>query len=88
MVQTATLSAQNGWQVVYADMPEGSYSIVEVDVPKGFTATYSQNGYEFTVTNTASLAQTGHLFWPIPVLVITGLCLIVLGFIVFRRNEE
>ena len=34
------------------------------------------------------LAQTGHLFWPIPVLVITGLCLIVLGFIVFRRNEE
>ena len=54
MVETATLNAQNNWQVTYSDMPESdAYSIVEVNVPKGFTATYSNKGYVFTVTNTA-----------------------------------
>ena len=91
LVETATLSDQNNWQVIYTDMPESDvYSIVEVNVPKGFTATYSKNGYIFTVTNTASLAQTGQLVWPIPVLAMTGLFLIVVGSIVLRktRNEN
>jgi hypothetical protein len=70
-------------------MPESdAYSIVEVDVPKGFTATYSQNGYVFTVTNTGSLAQTGQLIWPIPVLAMVGLCLIAIGIIVLRKPRN
>ena len=86
VVETATLSDQNNWQVTYTDMPESDvYSIVEVNVPKGFTATYSQNGYVFTVTNSASLIQTGQLIWPIPVLALAGLCLIAVGTIVLRK---
>ena len=89
VVETATLSAQNNWQVTYTDMPESDgYSIVEVNVPKGFTATYSKSGYVFTVTNTASLAQTGQLIWPIPVLAMAGLCLIVVGTIVLRKTRN
>ena len=85
-VKTATLGAQNKWQITYTDMPESdAYSIVEVDVPKGFTATYSQSGYVFTVTNTSSLAQTGQLIWPIPVLAMAGLCLIAVGTILLRK---
>ena len=86
VVETATLSDQNNWQVTYTDMPESDvYSIVEVNVPKGFTATYLQNGYVFTVTNSASLIQTGQLIWPIPVLALAGLCLIAVGTIVLRK---
>ena len=89
VVETATLSAQNNWQVTYTDMPESdAYSIVEVNVPKGFTATYSQRGYVFTVTNSASLAQTGQLIWPIPVLAMTGLCLLAVGTIVLRKTRN
>jgi hypothetical protein len=91
IVETATLSDQNNWQVTYSDMPESdAYSIKEVSVPKGFTATYSKSGYTFTVTNTASLIQTGQLVWPIPVLAMLGLCLITVGTIVLRktRNEN
>ena len=89
MVETATLNAQNNWQVTYSDMPESdAYSIVEVNVPKGFTATYSNKGYVFTVTNTASLAQTGQLIWPIPVLALAGLCLITIGAIVLRKPRN
>ena len=89
VVKTATLSGQNNWQVTYTDMPESdAYSIVEVNVPKGFTATYSKSGYVFTVTNTSALAQTGQLVWPIPVLAMAGLFLIVVGSILLRKTRK
>lgn len=89
LIETAVLTAQNNWQVTYSDMPESdAYSIAEVNVPKGFTATYSKSGYVFTVTNTASLAQTGQLIWPIPVLAMAGLCLIAVGTIVLRKTRN
>lgn len=89
VVKTATLSGKNNWQVTYTDMPESdAYSIVEVNVPKGFTATYSKSGYVFTVTNTSTLAQTGQLVWPIPVLAMAGLFLIVVGSILLRKTRK
>ena len=89
VVETATLNAQNHWQVTYPNMPQSDlYSIVELNVPKGFTATYSQSGYVFTVTNTASLAQTGQLVWPIPVLAMVGLCLLAVGSAVLRTTRK
>ena len=91
VIETAILNDKNNWQVTYSDMPESdAYSIVEVNNPEGFTATYEKNGYVFTVTNTASLIQTGQLVWPIPVLAMVGLFLIAVGSIVLRkmRNEN
>ena len=89
VIETAVLSEENNWQVVYTDLPESdAYSIVEVDVPDGFTATYTRNGYDFTVTNTAALIQTGQLVWPIPVLAMAGLCLIAVGTTVLRRTRD
>ena len=89
VVKTATLSAQNNWQVTYTDMPQSdAYSIKEVNVPKGFTATYKQNGYVFTVTNTSTLIQTGQLQWPIPVLAIGGMLLLAVGITLLRKKRE
>ena len=89
VVKTATLNAQNNWQVSYTDMPESdAYSIKEVNVPKGFTATYQQNGYVFTVTNTSTLIQTGQLMWPIPVLAISGMLLIAVGIALLKKKRK
>jgi hypothetical protein len=89
VIETAILSGQNNWKVTYTDMPESdAYSIVEVNVPKGFTVTYSKNGYIFTATNSASLIQTGQLIWPIPVLAMAGLCLITVGTTVLRKTRN
>ena len=89
VVETAILNAQNNWQVTYADMPESdAYSIKEVDVPKGFTATYKQKGYVFTVTNTSTLIQTGQLMWPIPVLSICGMLLIAVGITLLQKKRK
>jgi hypothetical protein len=89
VVKTATLSKDNNWQITYNDMPESdAYSIKEIDVPKGFTATYSQTGYVFTVTNTSTLIQTGQLMWPIPVLAVGGMLLIAVGITLLQNKRN
>ena len=89
VIATAVLNEQNQWQIVYTNMPESdAYSIVEVDVPKGFVASYSRNGYIFTVTNSAFLIQTGQPVWPIPVLALVGLCLVAVGCAVLRKTGD
>jgi hypothetical protein len=89
VVKTATLNAQNNWQVTYTGMPESdAYSVNEVNVPKGFTATYKQNGYVFTVTNTSTLIQTGQLIWPIPVLAVSGMLFIAVGIVLLRNKRK
>jgi hypothetical protein len=87
VVKTATLSDENNWQVTYTDLPQSdAYSIKEVNVPKGFTATYSKAGYVFTVTNTSTLIQTGQLIWPIPVLAMAGMLLLVVGVLLLQKK--
>lgn len=89
VVETATLGENNNWQVTYTNLPESdAYSIKEVDVPKGFTATYKQNAYVFTVTNTSTLIQTGQLIWPIPVLVLVGVLLIAVGSVLLQKKRK
>lgn len=89
VVKTATLNAQNNWQVTYTGMQESdAYSIKEIDVPKGFTATYSKAGYVFTVTNTSTLIQTGQLIWPIPILAVGGMLLIVVGITLLQKKRK
>ena len=88
-VKTAVLNEENNWQVTYSGMPESdAYSIQEIHIPKGFTATYSQTGYVFAVTNTPSLAQTGQLIWPIPVLAVGGMLLIAVGSILLQKKRK
>ena len=89
VIKTATLNAQNNWQVTYTNMPESdAYSIQEVDVPKGFTVTYSKAGYVFTATNTSTLIQTGQLTWPIPVLSISGMLLLAAGIMLLQKKRK
>jgi hypothetical protein len=89
VVETATLNEANNWQITYSDLPESDgYSVKEINVPKGYTPTYAQKGHEFTVTNTASLAQTGQLIWPIPVLAAAGIFFLLMGFALLCKPEK
>lgn len=89
VVETAVLNKDNNWQITYPNMPESdAYTIEEVDVPKGFTATYKQRGYVFTVTNTSTLIQTGQLIWPIPVLAFAGIALIGAGAVLLQKKRN
>ena len=89
VVKTAVLNKRNNWYVTYTGMPESdAYSIREVDIPKGFKATYHKKGYLFTVTNTSTLAQTGQLIWPIPVLAVSGMLFITAGVILLQKKRK
>ena len=89
VIRTAVLNADNNWQVTYTNMPESdAYSIQEIHIPKGFTATYQQNAYVFTVTNTSTLIQTGQLIWPIPVLALVGVLLIATGSVLLQKKRK
>ena len=86
VLDTATLNEENNWQVVYTDLPESDgYRIREVNIPQGYSATYSRNDLVFTVTNTPSLAQTGQIIWPIPVFALAGMILLMMGFVILRK---
>ena len=89
LMETAILNDQNNWQTIYANMPETNrHTIKEVNIPNGFTPTYSRKGYEFTVTNTASLAQARQPIWPIPVFALVGMTLLMLGFVILQKSEK
>ena len=89
VVKTATLNTQNQWQVTFPDMPESDdYSVREINIPQGFTVTYAQNGYSYTVTNTAALIQTGQLTWPIPAFAIIGVVLLAVGTVILRKERQ
>ena len=88
-VATSVLSEENNWQVTYTDLPESDrYSVKELHVPKGFTATYKKNGNVFTVTNTSTLIKTGQLIWPIPVLAICGVLLLSVGTWLLQKKRK
>ena len=89
VVKTAALSDENGWEVIFSGLPcSDAYSVVEEAVPEGFTATYSQSGNVFTVTNSAMLPQTGQVIWPIPLLAVAGLFLLAVGAAVLRKSRD
>ena len=89
VIKTAILTEKNGWKVTYENMAQSDeYTVREENVPKGYTATYQKNGYNFTVTNTAPLIQTGQLNWPISVLAVMGLLLIAAGVVVLQRGKR
>ena len=62
---TVVLSEENDWSVTISPLPctdenfkEITYSVVEKNVPKGYTVSYSQKEYKFTVTNTVTPPET------------------------------
>ena len=53
-----TLNASNNWKHSWTGLPtSGTWQVVEVDVPEGFTVSVDQTGKTFTVTNTADEAR-------------------------------
>ena len=89
VVDTAVLSEENNWSYTWQNIPNSDdYTVKEENIPNGYTATYGQDGYVFTVTNTSSLIQTGQINWPIPVLTTFGLVLIAAGLFLLRRKNN
>jgi hypothetical protein len=95
-----TLTGGNNWRYSWSGLPENhSWSVLENNVPEGYTVTYSSEGAILTIVNQSTtdipeeptpksgrLPQTGMLWWPVPMLAIAGLFLFAAGW--HRKNEN
>ena len=92
LYDTVTLNKENNWQYKWDNLyAKRSWNIVEKDVPEGYTVKIETQGQRYVVTNTkkttppsdkpgGGLPQTGLLWWPVPILVVAGLVLFLIGW--------
>lgn len=88
-VDKITLSDKNNWTHTWTDLDGlGNWSVLETGIPKGYVPSYKADGDVVTITNTASLIQTGQLNWPVLVLGILGLLMICYGVYLLTRKRK
>ncbi len=86
---TVKLNKDNNWTYHWKDSSvTGNWQIVETNIPKGYTPSYSVSGNVTTITNTWKLIQTGQLNWPIAVLGGVGIALIALGGAMLMKKKR
>ena len=64
------------------------WCVLETGALNGYTPTYHTNGNVVTITNTATLIQTGQLHWPVPVLGSLGVLAMVRGLCAMGRKSQ
>ena len=89
VLDTVKLNKENNWTYNWLDIEKSDkYTVKEINIPDGYTATYKNEGYTFTVTNTDKLPLTGQLKWPVIVLFSTGVLFIALGIYESKREQN
>ena len=94
VVETVVLSAENNWTYAW-DAPAGDvWTVVERNVPQGYTVTITENQTSFTVTNTTEpdeddppqTGDTANLRLYILLMALSGTGLMALG--IWRRRQN
>ena len=98
--ETVILNKENNWYHKWTGIYGGTtWSVVEPDVPEGYTVSIEKQGNRFVITNSKGgttttrtpggrLPQTGVLWWPVPTLVCAGIAVFLIGWIRRRRSRN
>lgn len=88
-VEKVVLGDWNNWSYTWCDLDAAEqWSVIEVEIPLGYTPSYAADGDTVTITNSAILIQTGQLSWPIPVFGGLGLLCVVGGVLLMRKRKN
>lgn len=95
---TVTLPINGRWQYTWKNLDTNhKWSVTEDPIDGYNTSDITQNGYTFTITNTCTkpdeptkpnLPQTGQLWWPVPVLLLSGMTLLLIGLLRRRGDAD
>lgn len=93
------LNAKNGWQCTWENLStKDSWDVKEQEVPNNYSVTKKKEQNTYILINTyetsggsstdkpIKVPDSGQLWWPVPILVLTGLVFIIFG--VYRRQKE
>ena len=87
LIDTIILNKDNNWTYTFKNLVKSdNYEIKEINIPKGYTVSYKENNYTFTVTNTDTLPDTGQIFYPIIISFVLGFILVLLGIRIIRNE--
>ena len=90
-VDSVKLGYSNNWKYKWENLYGGSEWTVKEVVPNGYInsikTTTDGNDIKVTITNTAALIQTGQLNWPVPVMLVLGLALMIVGSKLIRKER-
>ena len=96
------LNEDNAWSYTWSELSNVfEWSVIETDVPSEYTLSSSEEGTTIVLTNTGvldtavqpgestgdKLPQTGQLWWPVPVLGITGVMCLILGRVLQHKED-
>lgn len=88
VIDTIILNNENNWTYTWTQIEASDeYSVKEIEIPAGYTATYRTVDNKFIITNTKTLVQTGQNILIIELLASLGLIFVVAGFIINKRNN-
>ena len=97
VAQSMVLGTTENWQYTWTETdPSAIWAALET-VPKGYTVRYERQGNTLIIINTPivknhqnttedKLPQTGQLWWPVPILAMSGFVLLLVGWL--RRKES
>ena len=86
---TVRLGDWNDWTYTWKKLDsDGNWQVVEINIPEGYTPSYRVRGDVVTVTNIASLIETGQTNWPIYVLGALGAALVLFGLATATKRKK
>lgn len=89
IVDTVKLNNENEWKHTWTDLPKSdSYTVREINVPKGWTVTYQKEDNSFIVTNTSTLVQTGQMLWIVLLIGMIGIVFIIVSLVYDKVSHE
>lgn len=89
VISTVVLNDENMWNYTWHDIElSDKYSVREVDVPSEYDDSYRNDGYDFIVTNTRKLPQTGMRLWLVELLSIVGIIVLTIGYTMYKKYEN
>lgn len=87
-ISKVVLNKSNNWTYTWNNLPKSdNYKVEELNIPKGYTATYDKEGTIFIITNTSTLVQTGQNTWITVITAFLGLTFITIA-IFLKKNEK
>lgn len=80
LISKIKLNKDNNWSYTWEDLEKNdNYDILEINVPKGYTATYERIDNTVVITNTKTLVQTGNNNYLALIIGLFGIAFIMLG---------